>query len=120
MKIGKLSKILIAGITSVALLTGCGSAGNNAKTEASASKSDTFTYGIDGDPGNSVNVITTSDRYGLMEIKALYSPLYMYNADKVEYFLAESMTPSEDKLTYTAKLRKMLSGAMVLNSQLMM
>ncbi|WP_274597711.1 ABC transporter substrate-binding protein [Clostridium beijerinckii] len=30
----------------------------------------------------------------------------MYNSDKVEYFLAESMTPSEDKLTYTAKLRK--------------
>ncbi|NRT71903.1 ABC transporter substrate-binding protein [Clostridium beijerinckii] len=106
MKIGKLSKILIVGITAISILSGCGKTGSSVKTEQSASKSDTFTYGIDGDPGNSVNVITTSDRYGLMEIKALYSPLYMYNSDKVEYFLAESMTPSEDKLTYTAKLRK--------------
>lgn len=106
MKIGKLSKILIVGITAISILSGCGKTGSSVKTEASASKSETFTYGIDGDPGNSVNVITTSDRYGLMEIKALYSPLYMYNSDKVEYFLAESMTPSEDKLTYTAKLRK--------------
>ncbi|AQS05379.1 ABC transporter substrate-binding protein [Clostridium beijerinckii] len=106
MKMGKLSKILIVGITAISVLSGCGKTGSSVKTEASASKSETFTYGIDGDPGNSVNVITTSDRYGLMEIKALYSPLYMYNSDKVEYFLAESMTPSEDKLTYTAKLRK--------------
>lgn len=106
MKIGKLSKILIVGITAISILSGCGKTGSSVKTQESASKSDTFTYGIDGDPGNSVNVITTSDRYGLMEIKALYSPLYMYNSDKVEYFLAESMTPSEDKLTYTAKLRK--------------
>ncbi|MDF2858163.1 MAG: appA1 [Neobacillus sp.] len=69
-------------------------------------KPDTFIYGIDGDPGNAVNVISTGDRYGLMEIKALYSPLYMYNGkDNVEYFLAESMTPSDDFLTYTAKLR---------------
>jgi peptide/nickel transport system substrate-binding protein len=106
MKIGKISKILIIGIAALGILTGCSGASNNTKTETSTTKSDTFTYGIDGDPGNSVNVITTSDRFGLMEIKALYSPLYMYNADKIEYFLAESMTPSEDKLTYTAKLRK--------------
>lgn len=106
MKLFKLSKILIAGVTSMVLLAGCAGTGTTAKTETSSSKQDTFIYGIDGDPGNSVNVITTSDRYGLMEIKALYSPLYMYNADKIEYFLAESMTPSEDKLTYTAKLRR--------------
>ncbi|WP_163102102.1 ABC transporter substrate-binding protein [Peribacillus alkalitolerans] len=73
----------------------------------SSKKQDTLVYGIDGDPGNAVNVITTGDRYGLMTVKAIYSPLYMYNsADDVEYFLAESMTPSEDFLTYTAKLRK--------------
>lgn len=108
MKSGKLSKILISAVTAVFLLSGCGtsSTANNGTSSDGSSKSDTFIYGLDGDPGNSVNVITTSDRYGLMEIKALYSPLYMYNADKVEYFLAESMTPSADNLTYTAKLRK--------------
>lgn len=84
-------------------LVGCSSAKTTpTKTETPSS----LIYGIDGDPGNSVNVITTGDRYGLMEIKLLYSPLYMYNTDKVVYFLAESMTPSKDNLSYTAKLRK--------------
>jgi peptide/nickel transport system substrate-binding protein len=92
-------------------LAGCSSKSTDTastkNTSEGANKPDTFIYGIDGDPGNAVNVITTGDRYGLMEIKALYSPLYMYNGkDDVKYFLAESMTPSADFLTYTAKLRK--------------
>lgn len=107
MRLKKISKILIGAITATMVLVGCSNnTGNNANTSESASKSDTFVYGIAGDPGNSVNVITTSDRYGLMTIKALYSPLYMYNADGINYFLAEDMTQSEDKLTYTAKLRQ--------------
>jgi len=93
------------------VLAGCSSkstdtASSKNKTEGT-NKPDTFIYGIDGDPGNSVNVITTGDRFGLMEIKTVYSPLYMYNGkDDIKYFLAESMTPSDDFLTYTAKLRK--------------
>ncbi len=74
------------------LLSGCGSSSSTSKQQSKSVKSDTLTYGVAGDPGNSVNVITTEDRFGLMEIKALYSPLYMYNADKVVYFLADSMT----------------------------
>lgn len=105
MKFKKLSKVLIGVMAIAVILSGCGTAKNNT-TNGTTAKSDTFIYGIGGDPGNSVNVITTSDRWGLMEIKALYSPLYMYNADKIVYFLAESMTQSSDKLTYTAKLRK--------------
>ncbi len=105
MKLGKLSKILILTLTTVSLLIGCGTS-SNSKAEGTSSKSDTFIYGIEADPGNSINVITTTDRFGLMEIKSLYSPLYMYNADKIEYFLADSITPSDDKLTYTAKLKK--------------
>lgn len=102
MKLKKITTIISALLIATTVLSGCASN----KGTASTTKPDTFTYGIDGDPGNSVNVITTSDRYGLMEIKALYSPLYMYNADKIQYFLAESMTPSADHLSYTAKLRK--------------
>lgn len=105
MKFKKLSKVITGVLTVTFLLSGCGAA-KNSTSNGTLAKSDAFIYGIDGDPGNSVNVITTSDRYGLMEIKALYSPLYMYNADKIVYFLAESMTQSADKLTYTAKLRK--------------
>ncbi|SFB09279.1 MULTISPECIES: ABC transporter substrate-binding protein [unclassified Bacillus (in: firmicutes)] len=93
------------------VLAGCSSTTKENATSKDKSgdtnKPDTFIYGIDGDPGNAVNVITTGDRYGLMEIKTLFSPLYMYNGkDDIKYFLAESMTPSEDFLTYTAKLRK--------------
>lgn len=108
MKTKKLLKTIAIILGTVFVLSGCGSQqGANTQGKSTASKSDTFIYGIDGDPGNSVNVITTGDRYGLMEIKALYSPLYMYNGpDKVVYFLAESMTPSSDYLSYTAKLRK--------------
>ncbi|MDZ7542898.1 ABC transporter substrate-binding protein, partial [Clostridium perfringens] len=107
MKFKKLSKILTGIITAAMILTGCGTnKGTSSNANGTAAKSDTFVYGIPGDPGNSVNVITTSDRFGLMTIKALYSPLYMYNADGINYFLAESMTQSEDKLTYTAKLRQ--------------
>lgn len=73
------------------------------KTEAAGDN--TFTYAIAGDPGANVNVITTSDRFGLMTIKMIYSPLYMYNADGINYFLAKSIDTSDDKLTYTMHLR---------------
>lgn len=65
----------------------------------------TFTYAIAGDPGANVNVITTDDRFGLMTIKMIYSPLYMCNADGINYFLAKSMDISDDKRTYTMHLR---------------
>lgn len=65
-----------------------------------------FTYAIGGDPGASVNVVTTTDRYGLMVLKALYSPLFMYNADGINYFLAESYEESDDHLKITVHLRQ--------------
>lgn len=104
----KLLKTAAFILSTVLVLSGCGSSQTSKdQSKTNSAKQDTFIYGIDGDPGNAVNVITTGDRYGLMEIKALYSPLYMYNGpDKVVYFLAESMTPSADYLSYTAKLRK--------------
>lgn len=102
-------KKVISVIGCIMILTtgfvGCSSS-KTSPTKTQTPTPSSLIYGIDGDPGNSVNVITTGDRYGLMEIKLLYSPLYMYNADKVVYFLAESMTPSKDNLSYTAKLRK--------------
>lgn len=76
-----------------------------ADTGSTSEEGDTFTYAIAGDPGANVNVITTSDRFGLMTIKMIYSPLYMYNADGINYFLAKSYDVSEDNLTYTMHLR---------------
>ena len=66
----------------------------------------TFTFAIGGDPGNMINVVTTTDRWGSMVVKTLYSPLWMYNEDGVNYFLAESYDISDDALTVTAHLRK--------------
>lgn len=85
-----------------------GTGENSAETEAVGGKNtdSTFTYAIGGDPGSNVNVITTSDRFGLMTIKMVYSPLCMYNADGINWFLAESVDASDDNKTYTFHLRK--------------
>jgi len=107
MKFKKISKIFAGTLAIAMLLVSCSNSNNETTGETgTTTENNSFIYAIDGDPGNSVNVITTNDRYGLMTIKAIYSPLYMYNVDGISYFLAESMTPSEDKLTYTAKLRE--------------
>jgi len=107
------TRLLAVSLAIGVLFTGCSNgsgtsaaSGSASAPTAGATKSDTFTYAIPGDPGNSVNVMTTGDRYGLMTVKMLYSPLYIVNPDGIEYDLAESMTPSADHLTYTAKLRK--------------
>lgn len=118
---------LVLSLTMVAgVLTACGGKdpvaetnGGAAETEAAAGSegtessaepvstgdSSTFTYAIGGDPGANVNVITTSDRYGLMTIKMIYSPLCMYNADGINWFLATGVDTSDDNMTYTFHLR---------------
>lgn len=80
------------------------SAGGDSGENTSAS-SGTFTYAIGGDPTESVNVITTSDRWGLTTVKMIYSPLYMNNADGINWFLATDYSVSEDGMTYTFTLR---------------
>ena len=77
------------------------------KAEASASgQKDSFTYIIDGDPGNTLNPLTADDRYTLMTCHAAYAPAYhIYGDGTVDYILAESMTASEDGLTLTMKLK---------------
>ena len=68
--------------------------------------SDTFIYAIAGDPSVSPNPVTTSDRFGLMTLKLVYSPLWDITNEGTKYFLAESHEVSEDGLTYTAHLRQ--------------
>ena len=105
----KLGKLIAFMVLAMGILSACSgdTAGDGNKGGNEGKTKDTFIYGIDGDPGNSVNVITTNDRYGLTVMKTVYSPLYKYNGpDDLTYYLAESIEPSEDFLTYTAKLRK--------------
>lgn len=80
---------------------------NSSATGTQNTSSDsTFTYAIAGDPNETVNVITTSDRYGLSTIKMIYSPLYMNNADGINYFLATGYSVSDDYTTFTFQLRE--------------
>ena len=82
-----------------------GSETGESTAESGASASGTFTYAIGGDPTESVNVITTSDRWGLSTVKMIYSPLYMNNADGINWFLATDYSVSDDGMTYTFTLR---------------
>ena len=102
-------------------LAGCGSTGTTETTgdtaatesaadgepaaETTSGNGKTFIYAIAGEPSVSPNPITTSDRYGLMTLKLIFSPLFQYNADGINYFLAESYDESDDHLTYTIHLR---------------
>ena len=66
----------------------------------------TFTYAIAGDPSVSPNIVTTSDRFGLMTLELVYSHLLTVEADGTEtFYLAESYEWSDDKLTLTVHLR---------------
>ena len=91
--------------TPAAESTEAGAASSASAAEQTESASDsTFTYAISGDPGESTNVITSSSRWDLSTIKLIYSPLFMYNADGINWFLATEYS-TEDGLTYTFKLR---------------
>ena len=58
---------------------------------------DTLIYGIEGDPGNDINTITTAGRYDLMTERMLYSTLYnYYGPDDITYLLAEKLETSPD------------------------
>ena len=78
--------------------------GEEAEAAETTDGDSTFTYAISGDPGESTNVITSSSRWDLSTIKLIYSPLYMYNADGINWFLATEYT-TDDDLTFTFKLR---------------
>lgn len=81
--------------------------GSEGGEQPQAQTSDTFTYIIDGDLGNTLNPLTADDRYSLMTCHAAYVPAYhIYGDGTIDYILAESMEPSEDGLSYTMKLKK--------------
>lgn len=106
--------ILLCGIFAMSMLAGCGGGDSEeaqkskeAAAGTSQGGSDTFTYVLDADTGNTLNPLTADDRYGLSVCNVLYSPLYRMNTDgSLYYILAESVEPSEDGLTYTVKLKK--------------
>ncbi|WP_411345878.1 ABC transporter substrate-binding protein [Paenibacillus sp. WLX1005] len=56
-----------------------------------------------------LNPLYAGDRVSLTIDQALYAPLFQVNNGKKTFYLAESLEPSADQLTYTLKLKKDLT-----------
>ena len=109
----KVISVLLCAAMAISMLTGCGESKSDSKetdqstTESTKGASDTFTFAIGGDTGNTLNPLTADDRWGLMTCHMIYSPMYYINPDgSIEWILAESMEPSDDGLVYTMKLKE--------------
>lgn len=64
-----------------------------------------FILGIGSDP-NVMNPLYAGDRVTMTINNALFSPLYVTDSEGTTFYLAESITPSEDFLKYTLKLKE--------------
>jgi peptide/nickel transport system substrate-binding protein len=92
---------------SAAALAAAGLGCRLAPTAQAAEPGTTFVYAIAGDPGSIVNPITTSDRFGLMTLQAVYTKLAETESDgSITYLAAESIEEGDDGVTYTVKLRE--------------
>ena len=103
----QLSRRSFVGASAAVMAAAAGLSFLGAPAEVKASQAGTtFVYAIAGDPGSVTNPITTSDRFGLMTLQAIYSKLVEVNSDgTVTYLIAESVDEGDDGVTYTLHLR---------------
>jgi ABC-type dipeptide transport system, periplasmic component len=97
-------KLLALILTFSFIFTACNT--NNNTNINNISEKNTFIYGIEADPGDNVNAITTANRLGMMVLKATYSPLFSYTELGTNWYLANDVTVSEDLRTYTFSLKE--------------
>lgn len=113
----KKTKLLAIFMAFAFILTACGKPADNKGTDApnapavegtetgSGKVGGLMVLGIGSDP-TSVNPLFANDRVSLTISNVLYDALYHVKLGEVVYDgLAESMTPSDDHLTYTLKLK---------------
>lgn len=113
----KKRKLLAIFMAFAFMLTACGKPADNKGTDApnapavegtetgSSKEGGLMVLGVGSDP-TSVNPLFANDRVSLTITNVLYDKLYNVKSGEVVYDgLAESMTPSEDHLTYTLKLK---------------
>lgn len=120
----KFSTVLILAVLA-AVLAACSGNNNNGGNNASPSASGTapassaaasgaikdggsLIIGVGADPV-SLNPIYAGDRVSLTIDQALYAPLFQVNNGEKTFYLADSLTPSADNLTYTLKLKSGLT-----------
>jgi len=98
----------------LSVFSGCQNSNNNDEngknpdemSNGAQNEDETFTYAVADDPGNTLNVFTADDRVSMMMAKLVATPLYSMNADgSLNYYIAESLEPSKDGLTYTCRLK---------------
>ncbi|AZN39238.1 ABC transporter substrate-binding protein [Paenibacillus albus] len=86
-----------------------GDAATDTSTDASQPKDGgNLIVAVGADP-DVLNPIYAGDRVSLTIDQALYAPLFQINNGKKTYYLADSLTPSADNLTYTLKLKSGLT-----------
>jgi len=64
-----------------------------------------FIFGIGSDP-KVMNPLFAGDRVTMTINNAIFSPLFVIDSGEIRYYLAESVSASEDYLTYTLKLKE--------------
>ncbi len=96
-------KLLSIFLSAVLLFTGCT---NNNNSQGADVAENTFIYGIESDPGDNINAITTASRMGMMILKATYSPLFSYTEQGLNWYLADGVSISDDMLDYTFVLKE--------------
>ena len=75
----KVISALLCAAMAVSMLAGCGGSKSDSKeadksaTESTKAASDTFTFAIGGDTGNTLNPITADDRWGLMTCHTIFT-----------------------------------------------
>ncbi|MFC3749423.1 ABC transporter substrate-binding protein [Paenibacillus sp. GCM10012306] len=110
------------GVILLTLLVSACSGGNNAAPAASNAPAETQQPADNGAPKDGGNLIIgvaadpvilnpnyAGDRVSLTIDQALYAPLFQVNDGKKTFYLADSLTPSADNLTYTLKLKSGLT-----------
>ncbi|GMK47984.1 ABC transporter substrate-binding protein [Paenibacillus glycanilyticus] len=112
-----LTLIILAVIISAC--SGNNNGGNTAGNNSEASPSNTAAADQAKDGGNLIlgvqadpvvlNPIYAGDRVSLTIDQALYAPLFQVNNGKKTFYLADSLEPSADNLTYTLKLKSGLT-----------
>lgn len=82
-----------------------GNESNEASKELTKVDGGIFIFGIASDP-KVMNPLYAGDRVTMTINNAIFAPLFVIDTGETRYYLAESVTPSDDYLTYTLKLKE--------------